>query len=47
MDSFWSLAMRSFWKTRFINPPEVGGQMWSCSVTRKENDDEKVLNSLI
>jgi hypothetical protein len=26
-ESPWSLHMRSFWKTHFINPPEVQGQV--------------------
>jgi hypothetical protein len=25
-ESLWSLHIRSFWKNKFINPPEVQGQ---------------------
>jgi hypothetical protein len=47
IDTFWSLAMRSFWKTRFINPPEVGGQVVELLNYGKEKDDAKLSKSPI
>jgi hypothetical protein len=34
--------MRSFWKTHFINPPEVQGQVVRLVVYRQENYDVNV-----
>jgi hypothetical protein len=38
----WSLHIRSFWKTHFINPPEVHGQVVRLLIYGKVNCDAKV-----
>jgi hypothetical protein len=46
-ESPWSLPMRSFWKTHFINPPEVRGQIVRFLIYGKRNNDAKVSKSPI
>jgi len=41
-ESPWSLHIRSFWKTHFINPPEEQGRVVRRLSYGKENDDVKV-----
>jgi hypothetical protein len=46
-ESPWSLHIRSFWKTHFINPPEVHGQVVRLLIYGKVNCDAKVSKSII
>jgi hypothetical protein len=47
LKSPWSLHIGPFWKTHFINPPEVHGQIVRLPVYRKNNDGTKVSKSSI
>jgi len=46
-ESPWSLHIGIFWKTHFINPPEVQDQVVDLLIYGKDNDDAKVSKSLI
>jgi hypothetical protein len=43
----WSHHIRSFWIIRFIDPPEVHGQVVKLQIHRRVNDDAKVSKSPI
>jgi len=41
----WSLHIRSFWKTLFINPPEVQRHVVRLLIYERNIDDDKVSKS--
>jgi hypothetical protein len=43
----WSLHIRSFWKTLFINPPEVQRHVVRLLIYERNIDDDKVSKSSI
>jgi hypothetical protein len=43
----WSLHIRSFWKTLFINPPEVQRHVVRLLIYERNIDDDKVSKSPI
>jgi hypothetical protein len=46
-ESPWSLHIRSFWKIRFINPPEGQDQVVDLLIYGKDSDDAKLSKSPI
>jgi hypothetical protein len=46
-ESPWSLHIGSFWKTHFINPPEVRARVVEQLINRWNDEDAKVSKSTI